>query len=311
MAGENRRRGSPMAVGQGKLLLFGEHAAVQGYPAAGVPLPLGVSFQEVPWQGEAFPGIPQKYHQALIQMIGTIADLGLEAFPQQNSKTYLIESQLPLGSGFGSSGALSTAVARFYHPGAGPEEIWQLANRGESIFHGSPSGIDTGLSVYNQALAFFFEGAELPRIQELPHRGISLVVSAVPREKDTYTYVSHVKALCQDNPRAADQLETLGALSRTYLSSSDLDSKDMGLMAQRAAEILSAWNLVPEALERMIRSAGAYGSTGGKISGAGGGGAFFLVAENQDRVPALIDFLRHSSQNSGLPLLIEPFEVKI
>jgi mevalonate kinase len=299
-----------MAIAPGKLLLFGEHAAVQGYPAVGIPLPLGVSFVETPWMGEAFPGIPDQYHQALKNMIALIAG-PQDPFGSLREKPSLkIDSQLPLGAGFGSSGALSTAVARYYHPQADPQSIWDLANRGESIFHGSPSGIDTGLSVYERGLGFHFHGGVLPRVQDLPTRNIPLVVSAVPRKKDTYTYVSQVKALCEGSPRAQAQLQALGELSERLLDPEPLGAQELGLLTQQAQSILSDWGLVPDSLSQLIQGAKDFGSTGGKVSGAGGGGAFFLVPESPEAADKLISYLKGQSHSQDLPLLLPPFLVK-
>jgi mevalonate kinase len=181
---------------------------------------------------------------------------------------------------------------------------------GEQVFHGSPSGIDTGLSVYNQPLGFVFDGG-LPRIKPLKARGITLVVSAVPREEDTYTYVSRVKARCASSPEAKDQLKVLGALSEELLSPREITPGALGAMTQEAQSILRDWGLVPQALDRVIQKTVGEGALGGKISGAGGGGAFYLVAEDPPAAANLQSFLQSPQGNQGIPLLIPPFLVEI
>jgi hypothetical protein len=70
-----------------------------------------------------------------------------------------------------------------------------------------------------------------------------LVVSAVPREEDTYTYVSRVKARCASSPEAKDQLKVLGALSEELLSPREITPGALGAMTQeaRASSGIGVW----------------------------------------------------------------------
>ena len=76
-----------------------------------------------------------------------------------------VDSTIPRGMGFGSSAALCVAFVmaglsvlsgRLRYPFR--RNLWQLSNRAEKLFHGTPSGIDTGLSLLGGMQAFVKPG---------------------------------------------------------------------------------------------------------------------------------------------------------
>ena len=99
-----------------------------------------------------------------------------------------IDSDVARGVGFGSSAALCGALARaaLAHAGAAAEQddrAWSLAHDAERLFHGTPSGIDTGLALMNGMHAFLPRAPRLPVREPFLTAPVHLVVAAVPRRK--------------------------------------------------------------------------------------------------------------------------------
>ena len=140
--------------GYGKLLLFGEHAAVYRYPAVGIQLEQSLMVTADTAKRWSFPQlIPSAYHQPLVDALAEV--LGYEPQPMRLT----LSGELPVGVGFGSSAAFCSALLQAVEPDrfsqADRMVLWHAAHRLEHLFHGTPSGIDTGLSIHPGAHALF------------------------------------------------------------------------------------------------------------------------------------------------------------
>ena len=273
----------------GKLLLFGEHAAVYGYPALGISLPwrlelkitpisemgrAGTGLDETGRGGDAHPPLPEQ----LAAMFGTPRLHGLVE----------VRSQIPVGLGFGSSAALCVAAERALAGSVQPltaAAAWRGAHERERVFHGTPSGADTGLAaVAGTGYLTWESGGGLPRHEPVPAAELHLVVAAVPRRGDTR---AHVAAVAQ-RMRAGDTairgvLRRLGRCSteaRALLLAPVPAANDLGAVADRAQWMLAELGLGDPAQERLLHAGRSAGASGGKLSGAGGGGACFLVCRD-------------------------------
>jgi mevalonate kinase len=147
--------------------------------------------------------------------IGAVADAN--DLPHLSGRL-TVTSELPIGSGFGSSAALCTAIARLLmRDYRDDHRTWRIAHELERFFHGTPSGIDTGLTTLGGARAFRFDRsidhAALPATVavDLPH--CVLTVGSIPRERSTKELVAHVGERRRADPQAIDSmLAQLGAL---------------------------------------------------------------------------------------------------
>jgi len=121
----------------GKVILAGEHAVVYGKMALAASISLGVRVSVVESGGSEKNPIVDK----AIKVAGG----------DQNTRV-LIESELPIGSGLGSSAAVAAATIKAVREYLGKpineEELFKLTFECEKIAHGNASGLDPAAVVY-------------------------------------------------------------------------------------------------------------------------------------------------------------------
>jgi len=272
----------------GKLLLFGEHAVVHGFPALGMTLPLSTRVW-LSHAGDASTGpeVPQSTPAhthcigALVPYLGKTA----QALWQRHAWAAHIQSDVPMGCGLGSSAALTGAVARAFVQGALPSVsrrmIWHVAHQAERRYHGHPSGVDTALALGSGLLAVTPSRNSLPDLRTCSASPFALVVGTLPRDTNTHDLVQRIRDQVKtQHGRTLDILKQLGHLAVIPPTLQDAGAV-LGARANEAHALLQTLGLSTPALDQSLlvgRSAGAYG---GKLSGAGGGGAFVLFCKNR------------------------------
>ncbi|MCB1213749.1 MAG: hypothetical protein KDK40_05545, partial [Chlamydiia bacterium] len=225
-----------------------------------------------------------------------------------------VDSELPMGVGFGSSAALCVALVRASYAliGERPENqaVWELAHRLEGVFHGAPSGIDTGIAVFEELC--FFERREGGRGEGLPVvecvRGVGelpLVIGAVPRESTTRRLVSDLKARLEGDTEAAEWLKELGAEAKGAKGKlGDLEA--LGALFNRAQCALEKLIPMPKGMVTMLDCAGTAGALGVKMSGAGGGGAYIALARSPKAAERLAEEMRAFAEAQRIPHALLP-----
>jgi mevalonate kinase len=279
--------------GHGKLILFGEHAAVYGHPAVGLQMPQRLELSVTEDESGVWR-LPELAGQAAALVRRAIAALPgvLEAAEAANPPlpharvpdggVLRFGGDLPMSVGLGSSAAFSTALVRAFTGGAGnsdPDTLWAASHSLEAVFHGTPSGIDTGLSLHPGCSVLRPGPPGLParRTVELPEGW--LVVGAVPRVRSTGELVAQVRERRKADPAAIDsRMEQLGQLATEVSELGRHGSlEQFGDLANVAGGILAGLGLSVPAVESALGLLRDHGSLGGKISGGGGGGAFYGV----------------------------------
>jgi len=288
--------------GQAKLLLFGEHAAVYGFPALGMALPEYTEVDLEPKSGSTgwdITGIADHYRALIAQLLSRLEE-NLDRLHGEGSGAAVrghIEgtSSVPLAVGFGSSAAVCVAVAHAAecarNAGEAPSTrvTWELANRLEKLFHGTPSGIDTGLAALGGVQAFRFHGDELPEAERLSGGRFFIVAGALPRSTGTKELVAGIREKMEQNDRTTtESLSRLGEISERAIeivkdAMTEADLTELGTLASEAHQRLSSLGLSTALLDRFIQIGMTAGAVGGKVSGAGGGGAFYLFYRNEEQ----------------------------
>jgi mevalonate kinase len=215
--------------------------------------------------------------------------------------------------GFGSSAALCVAAVmaglsflsgRLRYPFR--RSAWKLSNRAERLFHGTPSGIDTGLSVLGGMHVFYPAPPRLPRARSLDGFPLFLVVGAVPRQRDTRALVADIgRRIRSGEVHVVKALARLGRLSvlavRLLTDKNPEGVFELARLANEAQQILRDLGLSSDELDELIESGLDAGAEGGKLSGAGGGGAFFLLARSEEKASLVAQRVRSRARDLGLP----------
>jgi mevalonate kinase len=255
-------------------------------------------------------GVEAEDRSWILKVLGLVEELAFSDTGSRPDRGRLaLESQIPRGLGFGSSASLCVAVASLLASQLGrddPRRIWEWAHRAEALFHGTPSGIDTGLALLGGLYSFRPHPPRLPEAERLVGFPLHLVVGAVPREASAGTLIGALRQKVSAKDQGVEAiLERLGGLAgkaTAILGSGRQDgAEDLGALAAEAQGILRAIDLSTPALEALLQEGRARGALGGKLSGAGGGGAFFLICPDRRSAQLAAAALKVASSSLRLP----------
>ena len=307
----------------GKLILFGEHAAVHGYRAVGVSLPEKTTarfWTDVTgdWDLSDLAGADREMVRRVLQRLEEL----LPGLSVQGRCKVTLASDVPRGVGFGSSAALCAALARaaLAHAGGSvhaddagspfqgsPLDEWSLAHDAERLFHGTPSGIDTGLAILDGLFAFRPHPPALPEYQPLSGAPLHLVVAAVPRSASCGALVAllgqRMKTGHQETRDAVRDLGAMAEAAQKAIAGPAADgARDIADLADTAMDRLRRLGLSSQWLDRLLAAGKKAGALGGKLSGAGGGGAFFLVTSDTAAAGQVVSAVEKEAEAAGIRL---------
>ncbi|MFO8232376.1 MAG: hypothetical protein R6U20_06900 [Longimonas sp.] len=190
-----------------------------------------------------------------------------------------VQSDQPVGAGFGSSAALGVAVARAYleaHSAPFTHDLlFDIALDIERRQHGTPSGVDPATILRggllwaeseNDALHWHSVKARAPVLSD-----IRIFHTGAPNES-TGAVVDAVRTRRADDPDAfesiIDRIEDATRALRDLLSAPDVSPSALVDLLQEGEACLEALGVVPPAIRHHIRQIEAHGGAA-KISGAG------------------------------------------
>lgn len=193
-----------------------------------------------------------------------------------------VHSEIPLGSGFGSSAAAAvgivTALLHWLGRSADSQLVQELALETERRQHGSPSGVDTATVFHGGVLWVEKEAAGL-RIEPVDVRRPDLFDrfrvfhSGTPNEA-TGEVVAAVRELRERSPEAFDRELSSASRQTSELRAllerkpSDTDFVRIGETIRRFGGWLESIGVVPPGVKEAVRAVEAEGGAA-KISGAG------------------------------------------
>jgi mevalonate kinase len=275
-----------------KIILFGEHAVVYGQPALAVPVSsLRASTTITPGNGlkiiaadsnETLPVdmTTADVEHALIVMARLVLDF--LAIPPPDV-TITLTSKIPLGSGLGSGAAVAAAVGRALavavNHAISDEDLNRLVYEVERLHHGTPSGIDNTVIVYEKPVYFVRE-----RPIELLSIGkpLFVLIADTGRTALTRVAVGDVRKLYEEQPQEIEpvilSIGTIAQKARQALESGDLQT--LGNLANQNHRLLQRLTVSSFELDALVQAACDAGALGAKLSGGGrGGNMIALVTE--------------------------------
>jgi len=258
----------------GKVLLLGEHAVVYGHPALAAAIPRFVTVELTPAAG---PRIELPGGMAVpAEVVDAAADMARDA-GFSGGFVARVQSEIPLGSGLGSSAALGVALARAFKPGCSDDEAAALAMRVERVLHGAPSGVDPAACARGGVISFV-KGGPIEAV-----RGSAfLCVALTGIARGTRSTVLPLAERRKSDPRVDPLLARLGELSRAGRSAFERGAlAELGARFDDAHAGLCELGVSCRELDDLVGLLRHAGALGAKLTGAGGGGAAIGLARDE------------------------------
>nr|QBM10919.1 mevalonate kinase protein [Swertia mussotii] len=213
----------------------------------------------------------------------------------------VVTSELPLGSGLGSSAALCVALSAallalsdsvnldFSHQGwqmYGDSEL-DLVNKwafeGEKIIHGKPSGIDNTVSTYGNMIKF--RSGELTRVKT--NMPLKMLITNTKVGRNTKALVAGVseRTMRHQNAMAAvfNAVDSISSEMASIIQSPVSDDLAITEKEEKLAELmemnqglLQSMGVSHSSIETVLRTTSKY-KLASKLTGAGGGGCVLTL----------------------------------
>jgi mevalonate kinase len=261
----------------GKIYLFGEHAVVYGETAIACAVELRTRVRaefndsiiiqsQIGRTGIDFEKHP--YISSVIERINGITPI---------EGVFLeVDSEIPVGSGLGSSAAVTIAcigaLNELFGCGLSLEETAKIGHEIEIKVQGAASPTDTYVSTFGGVVT-------IPDRRKLRIPDCGIVIGDTGIFSSTKELVANVRKLRENYPELIEPLMTsIGMISKKgeslvmagdYPSIGRLMNVNQGLLDALGVNILE--------LSRLIYSARKAGAFGAKITGAGGGGCMVAL----------------------------------
>lgn len=316
----------------GKAILFGEHAVVFGKPAIAVAVKRYAHVTITPrvdseiyaeaaglevsgyldLEEETINTQAYKFETGLLKyVLNALKTIENRINHEVKGLNVAVEIDMPVGSGLGSSAAVTVATlaaaARYYGQELELEEVAKLAHHVELGVQGAASPIDTTLSTYGGAIYLSPDAESLVKLHleyDLP-----LVIGHTKREGNTGELVLSVKKRRDKFPEIIDPVfdSIEGVTEEARRALQEGSQERLGELMNINHGLLDALGVNTEPLSRMVYLAREKGALGSKITGAGGGGSIIAYC------PGKIEEVIHELQlvEEAFPAEISPDGVKI
>ena len=290
----------------GKIIITGEHSVLQGCPAIAAACSLYITNHLIKndtgkiefMDKEPQPPVAYKLLNQAVEEFKRYFDL-------EGGVTMEFSSTLPIGSGMGSSAAVTAAtfagLCMITENRIAPEAMLESIKRCENIIHGTSSGLDPAAVIYG-GMVKKADGVITPRPLSTPLQ--FYIVNTGKPECSTGEAVAEAKkhfsqSLITQFTAVAEQIEQ-------HLESGHLPSLIADV--QENEKLLEAIGVVPALVQDFARKAEALGM-GFKISGAGavcgdkgGIGLLFIPEDQQSKAQMLC-------QNCGYTMFPVQFHI--
>ncbi|MFP4609109.1 MAG: mevalonate kinase [Candidatus Natronoplasma sp.] len=283
----------------GKVIIFGEHAVLYGEPAIAVAINrrFHCDITRAEREMSTVNGYPlaRRYHSYMVECLNK-----LEVEDEFEIKT---ETELPSGTGMGSSAAITVAILgslrKLLKKEVSEETVAKDAFSVEFDVQGNASPIDTSTSTHGEAIIVsekkeknFLWGIEKEGMRwNIHHRDIpdlTLVIGNTGVHSPTPPLVKKVRKFYERSNFAKEVIRDIGEIVReSSVLFEENDLEGLGELMDKNHQLLSILGVSHPKLEKLIKGARRY-SYGAKLTGAGGGGSMIALTDRPDKVAEVI-----------------------
>ncbi|WKC58226.1 mevalonate kinase [Borrelia sp. P9F1] len=289
-----------------KILLFGEHSAVYGFPVIGATIPLYMHLVYVFSVSWKYLGVPSLKIDKVVSFIKN-------SFSKARPIEFLIFSEIPVGVGLGSSASLSLCFAEYIVSHNEYEKCDKilLAREIENIFHGRSSGMDILLIELNGI--FYLENKNNGfSAQKMEPCNFYFLIGAVKRGTTTREIVSDLNHKVVLNNKLFKIIEELGSITKSsYSAFCKRDFSSLVNNINIANSCLNSLDLSSDTLNYIIRRGKEFKALAGKLSGAGRGGAFILAFKDEYEATIALKKLGKDLEKNNINLILKPMVLKV
>jgi mevalonate kinase len=278
----------------GKIILFGEHAVVYGYPALAVPVAQvrakvtvsensrgGIMIEAPNINLSADMSSLSPDHPLVAVINSVFSALSISNPP---ACTIYIQSTIPVASGLGSGAAVSVATIRalsaFLRNPLPDEQVNALAFEAEKLFHGTPSGIDNTVVTYAKPV-YFIKKKSMKTFHV--GRPFMIMIGGTGISAPTKESVGAVKKLWEaDKPRWEKVFSRVGEIVWNARQAIERgDTTELGKLMNVNHSILQEMTVSCAELDQLVEAARKSGALGAKLSGGGRGGNMIALVEKE------------------------------
>ena len=287
------------ASAPGKIVLMGEHAVVFGKPAIALAVNLRLrcridhsSENLVNGQPLATAGNP--YLSYIVNNLSKNTDI-----PSNQQLSFDVLSDIPAGSGLGSSAALSVAtigaLAALENKPLNEEAISKKAFEVEYDVQGRASPMDSSVSTHGGGIFldskkgpdFLWQSTRNDKswyIHDLKVPQMGMVIGYTGIRKPTGPMISRVASYCKRTKFACEIIDEIGDITLEGAEAiNHNDIEKLGRLMTKNHKLLAILGVSSPELQNLVDAALPH-SYGAKLTGGGGGGSMIALTDKPEKV---------------------------
>lgn len=280
-----------MRVGNGKshakIILIGEHAVVYGTRAIAIPFfktrcKASVrDSDEVKIVSGVYSGLLENAPSSMESIVSLIRELTRNLnLPKLE---YIIESEIPISSGMGSSAAVASSIVEAVYDyldlDLSDSSRFEWIQFSERIAHGNPSGIDALTTTHDDALLFQKGYGAVKFPSKL---NAYLVVGQTGEPGNTKEAVSAVKRKVTEENKEHVINEIGVTVEECFEEYQNGNVEAVGKTLTKVQKKLKELDVSTPIIDEMVDLALESGALGAKLTGGGRGGCVIALARNNE-----------------------------